>query len=439
MSQEELRRVEVLARVRSGQLRVIDAGLLLRVSYRQAKRLWKRYREQGPAGLQHRSAGRRSNRGYGLEFRRRVLGLVRSKYGGAEGERFGPTLAAEHLADEDRLHVDAETLRRWMLSAGLWSRERKRCKHRQRRERKEHFGELVQMDGSFHDWLEERGPEGCLIDMADDATNQTLAQMGEQETIWAVADALREWIERYGVPLALYVDWKNLYKRPANAGERMRGEEPITQFGRMCRKLGIELIAASSPQAKGRIERMHGTHQDRLVKKLRRRGIISHQAANVYLREEYLPEHNQRFSRRPARAEDYHRRRPRATELERIFRLESERVVSQDGVVRYANRYLQLEGRSGVPAQGKVLVCEGRHGKLSIEYGGQGLRWKEIAAPVRPAIAVSDSRCARAGVTKRKWLPAQDHPWREASRRAAEQKAMRVAAAASLAWPSASP
>ena len=162
-----------------------------------------------------------------------------------------------------------------------------------------------------------------------------------------MADTLREWIESYGVPLALYVDWKNLYKRPANAGQRLRGEGAITQFGRMCAKLGIELIAASSPQAKGRIERIHGTHRDRLVKKLRRRGIVSHEAANVYLRREYLPEHNQRFARRPARPEDYHRRAPRAAELDRIFRLESERVVSEDGVVRYANAISSSIGGMG--------------------------------------------------------------------------------------------
>jgi len=443
MSQEELRRVEVLARVGSRQLRVIDASRLLRVSYRQAKRLWKRYREEGPAGLKHRSAGQRSNRGYGEPFRRRVLCLVRQKYGGTIGERFGPTLASEHLASEDRLRVHAETLRRWMLAEGLWSRERKRRQHRRRRERREYFGELVQMDGSFHLWLEERGPEGCLIDLADDATNTTLAQMGEEETIWAVCDALREWIERYGVPLALYVDWKNLYKRPATRREQLRGEEPMTQFGRMCAKLGIELIAASSPQAKGRIERMHGTHQDRLVKKLRRRGIVSHEAANVYLREEYLPEHNERFARRPARPEDYHRRAPRGAELDRIFRLESERVVSEDGVVRYANRYFQLDRRSGafVSAPSKVLVCEGRHGHLSIEFGGRALRWKEIAAPVRPAIADSAGRSVRVAVGKRKWVPPENHPWREAARRAAQQKTEERTAAArpSLAWPSASP
>src|SRR3989449_7099322 len=160
MSKRELGRVEVLARVRSGELRVVDAAALLRVSYRQAKRLWRRYGEEGAAGLKHRSAGRRSNRGYAERFRQKVLGRVREKYGGPVGERFGPTLAAEHLASEDGLRVDAETLRRWMLAEGLWSRERRRRRHRRRRDRKEHFGGMGQMAGSFHRWLAGRGPEG---------------------------------------------------------------------------------------------------------------------------------------------------------------------------------------------------------------------------------------------------------------------------------------
>jgi len=444
MSEKELDRAGVLARVQSKQLRVVDAAALMRVSYRQGKRLWKRYREQGARGLKHGNAGRRSNRAYQESLRRKVMQLVRRKYGGGIGERFGPTLAAEHLGAEDKLQVHAETLRRWMLAEGLWSRERKRRKHRQRRNRKEHFGELVQMDGSFHGWLEKRGPEGCLIDMADDATNRTFAQMGEQETIWAVSDALREWIERYGVPLALYVDWKNLYKRPANAHERLRGEEPITQFGRICAQLGIEIIAASSPQAKGRIERMHGTHQDRLVKKLRRRAIASHEAANVYLREEYLPEHNARFARAAARPEDYHRRPPRAAELDRIFRIEKERTVGNDGVVRYEGRFYQLQGQAQrqAPALSQVQVCESRHGQITIEYRGREVAFAEIAAPALPARREVNSSEAqrRAKLASMHRKAAADHPWKEAMRRAAEQKALRLAAAPpSLARSSVSP
>jgi transposase len=198
--------VEVLARVASEELRLVDVGKMLGLSYRQAKRLWQRYREEGAEGLKHRSAGRESNRAKPKKFRERVLRLVRKKYSGEVDERFGPTLAAEHLESEDRLPVHAETLRRWMLEEGLWSRARKRRKHRRRREAQEHFGEWVQLDGRLQKQLR-------------------------------------------------------------------RGEAAVTQFGRMCARLGIRIIAANSPQAKGRVERNHGTHQDRLVKKLRRKNI----------------------------------------------------------------------------------------------------------------------------------------------------------------------
>ncbi len=426
MSRRELGRVEVLARVRSRELRLVDAATLMRVSYRQAKRLWKRYREEGAAGLKHRSAGRQSNRAQPEQFRRKVLRRVREKYGGAVGKRFGPTLAAEHLASEDGLQVDAETLRRWMLAEGLWSRERKRKPHRQRRERKEHFGELVQLDGSFHDWLEERGPRGCLLNMVDDATSTTLARLGEQETIWAAAQVLRAWIEKYGVPQALYVDWKNLYQRAPTPREQLRGQEPITQFGRMCKELGIRVIAASSPQAKGRVERNHGTHQDRLIKKMRRKNIRSYEQANQFLEQDYLPEHNRRFARPAAAPEDYHRQAPSTAALRQIFRLESERTISNDWVVRYDNRFFQLQPQSHhyAPAQGKVLVCEGRDGSIAIEYRGHALPWREIQPPASPS-AQDPSPLEESGVTpatrathtgKRKWVPPADHPWRQAAR-----------------------
>src|SRR6202521_2323423 len=449
MSKRELGRVEVLARVRSKQLRVVDAGRFLYVSYRQAKRLWKRDRGEGGAGVKHRSAGGTTKRRCDEKFREKVLRRVREKYGGAVGERFGPTLATEHLASEDGLQVHAETLRRWMLTEGLWSRERKRRRHRFRRERKEHFGEMVQMDGSFHAWLEERGPRGCLIDLVDDATSTTWARLGEQETIWAVADALRAWIERYGVPQSGYVDWKNLYKRVATPKEQLRGEEPVTQFGRMCARLGIEVIAASSPQAKGRVERQHGTHQDRLVKKLRRKEIASHQAANVYLETEYLVEHNRRFARAAAKAEDYHRRAPRAAELDRIFRLENERTISNDWVLRYHNRWFQLtpQSRHGASAQDQVLVCEGRHGNIAIEYRGRALRWQEIPAPPKPIERESKPsgrpapNATRPGV-QGKWAPASTPRGGGAARRGEQQRARKlagIAAQPSSAWPSASP
>ena len=358
MSTRELRRAEVLARVKSQTLRLVDAAKMLELNYRQTKRLWKRYRGEGAKGLQHRSAGRGSNRAKPEKFRRKVLQLLREKYSGTEQERFGPTLAAEHLADEDGLEVSEETLRRWMLAEGLWSRMRRRKAHRKRRERRQHFGDLVQLDGSFHAWFEERGPRGCLMNMVDDATATTCCRLGEQETIWTAVGVLRSWIGKYGVPRALYTDWKNVYKRQPNAVERLRGKAPTTEFGRMCERLEIRIIAASSPQAKGRVERNNGVHQDRLVKKLRRQGIQSYEAANEYLEGEYLPEHNQRFAREAARPENYHVRTPSAAKLREVFRLETERWISNDWVVQYRGHFLQLQPQNKRygSTQAKALV-----------------------------------------------------------------------------------
>jgi len=410
MSARELSRVEVLSRVKAGSLSVGSAATLLAVSYRQAKRLVRRYRAEGATGLKHRSAGRASNRARPAPERARVIALVREKYSGPVDVRFGPTLAAEHLASEDGVTVHHDTLRRWMLAAGLWSRARRHAAHRQRRERKAHFGELVQLDGSFHLWYEARGPRGCLMNLVDDATGRTLARLGDQETIWAAVEVLRRWIEAYGVPLALYTDWKTVYVRVPTAEEAVTGAVPLTQFGRMCAALGIQIIAASSPQAKGRVERNHGTHQDRLVKKLRRLGIKDATTANAFLATTYLPEHNERFAQAPASADDFHRRTPSASALDRAFQLEETRVLSNDWVVRYDTRHFQLVRQcQQAPAQSTVVVREARAGTIEIRYRGRLMRWSEIAAPVSkphvapPGIGTGHSPLSRPGL---------DHPWR---------------------------
>jgi hypothetical protein len=387
---------------------------LLELSYRQARRIWARYRGGGAKALQHGNCGRRSNRAYAEEFRSTVLEQVRHRY-----EEFGPTLAAEHLAGDDGLAVPVETLRRWMKQAGLWQRQRQRKPYRKRRERKAHFGELVQMDGSFHEWLEERGPRACLMHMVDDATTIVLGRFSAEETTWAAASLLRRWIEQYGVPQALYTDWKNVYVRPPNAQERQRGEPAVTQFGRMCGKLGIRIIAASSPQAKGRVERVHGTHQDRLVKKLRLVEIDNYGAANRYLEEHYIAEHNRRYARAAAAEADYHRRRPRARQLDEVFWLEEERVVSEDWVVRYKNRLLQLERQSQhwAPSRSRVLVRENEAGEIAIYYRGQHLASREVPLP---SIAMSRGRGAAPSPAppspspprSRPPRPAAHHPWR---------------------------
>ena len=413
LSAKELSRAEVMGRVKAGSLRLGEAAELLELSYRQTKRVWARYRGGGAKALQHRNCGRRSNRAHAAKFRQAVLDRVRERYAD-----FGPTLASEHLASDDGLRVHAESLRRWMREVGLWQRKRKRKPYRQRREPKPHFGELVQLDGSFHHWLEERGEESCFMHMVDDATGTMHAQFAAQETIWAAVHLLRRWIEGHGVPRALYTDWKNVYVRAATEREQRGGRVPLTQFGRMCQRLGIQIIAASSPQAKGRVERCHGTHQDRLVKKLRIAGISNYAEANCYLEEHYIAEHNRRFARPAGQDADYHRQRPTARQLDEIFWLEEERVVSEDWVVRYQNRLLQLERQSQhwAPAKSRVVVRENAAGEIAVHYRGRSLSFREIPASTERSrergAAPSSAPPSPSPTRWHAYTPPSTHPWR---------------------------
>ncbi len=425
MSARELTRVEVLARVKAGALTVTAAAVLMRVGYRQAKRLVQRYRARGAKGLRHGGVGRRSNRACPAAQRTRVVALIREKYSGAVGVRFGPTLATEHLASEDGEVVSVDTVRRWMLAEGLWSRARKGAPHRQRRVRKAHFGELVQLDGSFHRWYEDRGPQGCLMTLVDDATSRTWGRLGDQETIWAAVAVLRAWIEQHGVPLALYTDWKNVYVRAPTPREQAAGVVPVTQFGRMCAALDIQIIAANSPQAKGRVERNHGTQQDRLVKKLRRLGINDAVSANAFLETTHWADHNARFTQTPASAEDFHRRAPSRTALDGIFQIETTRVVSNDWVVQYHARHFQLGRQSAhAPARGTVVVQENAAGTIELRYRGQRLTWSEIAAPP-PKVSAPRPAVPKA---RSPFRPSADHPWRRDTRAEDRERALSRAA-----------
>lgn len=412
MSERELRRAAVLAQVKSGAWTLVAAAERMEMSYRQAKRLWKLYQSKGAAGLVHGSAGRSSNRAKPKKVRAKVVRLIHQKYSGEIGARFGPTLAAEHLGSEDGIELSATTVRRWMLAEGLWSRERKVREHRQRRARREHFGELVQLDGSFHEWLEERGPRGCLMNLVDDATSTTLCRMGEQETIWTAVGVLNAWINKYGVPRALYTDWNNVYVREPTAKELLHGKPGLTQFGRMCERLGIKIIAAGSPQAKGRVERNHGTHQDRMVKKLRRKKIATHAAVNQYLEQEYCDDHHQSFAIDASSGVDYHLPAPGAKQRREIFRLETERVLGNDWVVRHENRFYQVEGqsRSYAPAKSKVTVCEWEDGTMEIHYRGRKLTWHVIQERPRTP---EPSGQKRGKPQTRPVVQAADHPWRK--------------------------
>lgn len=434
MSDREFTRAAVLRRVMTGDITITEATPLLGVSYRQAKRLAARFRAGGRKALVHGNTRRRSNRAAPSAHREQVLELVRAHYGGSiprgPGQRFGPTLAAEHLWTDHGVLVPVSTLTRWMRAVDLWGRVRRARPRHQRRERKVHFGELVQLDGSFHDWFEERGPRACAMTMVDDATGRTLLRFGEEETTWAAAGVLQAWIAVHGVPGALYTDWKNVYLRAPTNNEIARGDAPLTQFGRMCTKLGITLIGAASPQAKGRVERGHGTHQDRLIKKLRLRGINDVAAANTYAEAEYLPAHNARFAVAPASGADHHRTRACCRRADAdVFCLETTRVVGNDHVVQYNGRGLQLDRgvRGRVPAKSRVLVRETEGGALRVVYVAPDgrerlLRWTPaVARASKPvglgSVTPSPPKVHRKAPTTSPYVPAADHPWRAQQRR----------------------
>jgi len=409
MSKRELSRVEVLARVKSSQLRVVDAAALMRLSYRQAKRLWRRYRKEGAAGLKHRSAGQRSNRAYVESFRCKVLRLVREKYGGPVGERFGPTLAAEHLRSEDGEEVDAETLRRWMLEAGLWSRARRRRRHRRRRERKEHFGELVQMDGSFHDWLEGRGPKLYLLAMLDDATSRGRARFAEHDTTEENFRLLESYLKRWGRPGEFYTDKDSMFRvnRPEREADDEAWPEAWTQIGRALKELGVGWIAAHSPQAKGRIERFFGTAQDRLAKGLRKGGVQTLAEANAYLEQEYLPRWNRRFTAEAENATDAHRALRAEHNLAAILSHVEERVVANDYTIRYHTRIYQIaraEIRPGLRGA-TVRVEERRDRTVWVRFRDRYLELNRCEPVPQPTRSAS----ARSIATPRRGTPGS--PW----------------------------
>ena len=390
MNTKELTRWVVMRRVRDGLMSRREAAVRLGLSYRQVKRLFARFRARGQKGLVHGNVGQRSNRAHASAVRAQAVALIAAHFSGparGAGQRFGPTLAAEHLAAEFGVVIPVPTLRRWMLAAQLWSRLRKSKRAHRRRARRAHRGELVQMDGSFHAWLEDRGPVACLLTMIDDATGETLGRFTGEETTWGAAEVLQAWIAKYGVPQALYVDAKSVFVRPATSLELAAGRAPVTQFGRMCAKLGIRLIVAKTPEAKGRVERVHGTNQDRLVKKLRRAGIATYAAANHYLDTTYWAAHNARFAVAPVATADFHLPLHPRRNVAHVFCLEEPRVIGNDWVVRYANRALQIlptaRAKRHAGPRGRILVRESRTGDLLLvartpEGKEHLLEWQEI-------------------------------------------------------------
>lgn len=340
MSSRDIRRAQLLERVASGERSLHSIAEAMGVSYRQAKRLYRRYREEGAGGLVHRNVGRPSHRRIEEACRAKVVETYREQY-----SDFGPTLAAEKLAERDGLEVDHETLRRWLIAEGQWVARRRRYTYRSRRERRHQFGELVQFDGSHHEWFEERAQKCCLMNMVDDATGTTLSFLSEQETTVAAMKLLWAWITRYGIPAAVYCDRKNAFvlDREPTLEEQLQGIMPKSQFQRACEELGIEVIVARSPQAKGRVERNHAVYQDRFVKELRLAGISDIETANGFLDDGYLEKLNAKFAKPPIDSTDAHVPLLPHQSLADILCFKESRVVANDYVVQFENRLFQIQ------------------------------------------------------------------------------------------------
>jgi transposase len=412
LSAKEKRRLELFHRVKHGEISLHKAAEMLKVSYRQAKRSYARYGREGAWGLGHRLRGRGSNRRIEAAERSAILKRYQERYGD-----FGPTLAAEYLAKE-KLAVPVQTLRRWLIEEGLWQVTRCRSVHRRWRARKECFGEMVQMDGSHHDWFEGRRPWAVLMVMIDDATNRSCVQFFEEETTAAAMTLFQGYVARHGLPRSLYVDRDSIYRvtRAATVDEELAGQRPLSQFGRAMRELDVEVICAHSPQAKGRVERRNGMLQDRLVKALRLAGIASLEEANCFVEGKEWRRTEERFEVAPARKADLHRRVPAGVNLALVLSFQEERVVQSDWTVAWRQRWFQLtESNQKLALVGqRVQVCEQLDGKIRLRYQGRELAWEEL--PERPKRATrprqTKARVAKAKGSKGPWKPPADHPWR---------------------------
>ena len=412
MSANERERMKIMAGVAQEEVTLIAASGLMGVSYRQGKRIWRRYQDEGDAGLVHRLRGKPSARGLPTALREQVLALcAEERY-----EGFGPTLLAEQLL-KARLVVDHETLRRWRIAQGQHTVHRRKQQHRDWRERKACFGQMVQMDGSHHDWFEGRGPKCVLMVMVDDATNRMHCQFFEAETTRASYDVLEGWIKKYGLPGSLYVDRDSIYRcegQPSVA-EQLAGKQPQTQFGRAMEALGIKLILANSPQAKGRVERMNGTLQDRLVKEMRLAGINDIEGANRFLAGKYLRAFNRKFERVAAQPLDAHRKNPHR--LQEVLSWEEERVVQGDWTVGCEGKKYQLDKRHEALSlvRRKVIVRTLREGRVQMVYRGKQLRWRLLPAGSerKKAGPVKKAKVAeKAPQKKAEKKPSANHPWR---------------------------
>ena len=403
LTKKEVERLGVIRRVMKRELRQKAAAQMLGLSTRQVRNLVRKVEHEGARGLAHGNRGKPSPKRMDPELVDRIVGLVKTRYKG-----FKPKFAAEKLSKKEKIRVSDEKMRRIMIEAKLWHVRRHQTEVHPWREPKAHFGEMVQMDGSHHDWLERRGPKMVLMGMVDDARNRFYGRFYDYEGVYPAMNVLEGWIRRYGLPQSLYVDKHSTYKtvRHPSEDELLKGEEASTQFERAAEELGISVIHAHSPQAKGRIERAFATLQDRLVKELRLAGVSTLEEANRFLMS-YLPGFNEQFEREAREPEDLHRPLPKSIKLEDIFCLKTLRTILDGYIIRWKGRRFVLEEPKRRMLGKPAWVMLHFDGRMVIRFEGKDLGFREIAErpkrmPVAPVVRPKHP----------KYSPPPTHPWK---------------------------
>lgn len=406
MSSKETERIPVLEQLLKKQIKQGEAAKMLGITVRQVRRVLVRYKKEGLRGLVHKNRGRISNRAIATKEKKRAIKLITEKY-----VDFGPTFALEKLR-EHGIQFGVDVLRNEMIAEGLWKPTKKRKQIHQYRPRRTNVGEMVQLDGSPHKWFEDRDDPCTLIAFIDDATSRIMDGIFvDEESTFDLFLATEHYLKTYGKPVSLYVDKHSIYKvnRQATVEEELKDSQEQSQYTRAMEELGVEMIFANSPQAKGRVERLFQTLQDRLVKEMRLWGISSKKEGTRYFREVYLPKHNSKFAVEPKEDTDVHR--VLTDDLSLIFTKQSTRMVSKDMVVRYRNLHCQLQPKNGglTLRQSKVLITENSAGKMTIRHKGQQIPYRIVSREERKIPQVVTSKSF---VEKRVQIPSPDHPWR---------------------------
>ena len=401
MSQGELRRVSIIHKVLDKVITQLEASRILELSTRQIRRIAQRISKEGDEGIIHRSRGKPSAHAFPKKIKDKILALCRAKY-----EGFNPLFASEKLFEIDKIAISRETLRGWFKDNGIPYKARKKRPHREWRERRHHFGEMEQADGSHHDWFEGRGPKCVLMGYIDDATSNVFARFYEYEGTFPFMDSFKRYAIKYGLPHSVYLDRHSTYKSTAKPSieDELDNREPLTHVGIAMERLGVEVIFANSPQAKGRIERLFRTFQDRLIKEMRLKGVKSVKEANKFLAY-YLAMYNRRFRVEAIEKGDLHRPLPEGIDIDSILCLRTRRGLNNDSTVAHDSRlYLVLD-----KIQAKNVFVEDRlNGKRLITHNGRPLKYREIAR--RPKKRQQKPRYVFAMVRKERARPPMDHP-----------------------------